>query len=128
MTRRVAMVASGSFPLSTELGAQIVEVIRGYEDAVFLTRGSGETERFIAHVCLALDRRCFAFRGYGGGDNFARDDELVAAADEVIAFLDPGVLEGPRTGAKGVIDRALRAGKKVRAAAPVEGNLVWEDA
>ncbi len=128
MSRKIAMIASTSFPLVTEIGAQIVDVIREYDDAVFLTRGSGETERFISHVCLTLDKRCFKFIGHGGGDNFSRDDELVAAADEVVAFLDPNVLETPFTGTKGVIDRALRAGKPVRAATPVEGNLVWVDA
>lgn len=125
MTRKVAMVASGSFPFSTAIGAQIVDVIREYPDAVFLTRGSGETERFIGHACLTLGQRCFTFRGDGGGENFARDDELVRACDELVAFLDASVLEAPFTGTKGVVDRALRAGKKVRAATTVDGTLVW---
>lgn len=128
MTRKIAVVGSGTFPLTCEVGAQVVDVIRGYEDAVFITRGSGPFEKFVGHVCLTLGVRCFEMKGGGGGDNFVRDAELVMACDELVAFIDPAVLDKPHGGTQMVIERALSAGRKVRAATAVEGNLVWEEA
>jgi hypothetical protein len=125
MTRKVGICGSGTFPLTTPVGAQVVDCLREFgEDTLFLTRGSGPFELFVSTVALALGRRCFAYKG-SGRDNWERDAELVADADEVIAFLDPALLEA-RTGTAHVIECALAAGKPCRVATVAAGELVWE--
>lgn len=124
MTRKVAVIGSTSFPLTTAIGAQVVDAIRGYEDAALLTRGSGPFEAFVANVAIAIGLRCFAFKG-SGIDNWKRDRELATAADEVLAFLDPDQLENEKSGTAHVLELALAAGKPVRAATVVDGTLVW---
>jgi hypothetical protein len=127
MTRKVGICGSGTFPLTTPVAAQVVDCLREFgEDTLFLTRGSGPFELFVSTVALALGRRCFAYKG-SGRDNWERDAELVADADEVIAFLDPALLEA-RTGTAHVIECALAAGKPCRVATVAAGELVWEAA
>ena len=126
MTRKVAVIGNETFPLNVEIGTQVVDVLKSYgEDVVFLTRNAQGFEQFVATAALALGRRCFTYPGRGSGDNLARDAELVADADEVVAFLNPATLDNPRSGAALVLDRALAAGKPVRAATTVHGMLVW---
>lgn len=127
--KKIAVIGSSTFPLSTPIGAQVVEVLREYgSDTLILTRNA-ETgfDHFVAAVAIALGQRCMSFKGAGRSDNFVRDAELVEACDEMVAFIDPAALDAPHRGTAMVIERALTAGKKVRAATPVEGNLVWAD-
>lgn len=129
MTRKVALIGSRSFPLTTPVGAQVVDTMREYgTDVVFLTRGSAGFDQYAAAVAVTLGLRCFAYPGHGGVDNFVRDAELVADCDEMVAFLDPDVLDKPYTGTAMVIERALAAGKPVRVATTVNDSLVWADA
>lgn len=126
--KKVCVVGSTTFPLTAPVGAQIVDVLRAYgPEAVFLTRNA-ETgfDRFVATVALALGNRCFAFEAGGGGDVFRRDGEMVMAADELIAFVDPDQLHASKYGTAGVIERALVAGKPTRVATVAREALVWE--
>lgn len=125
--KKVAVIGSTTFPLTASLGTEIVNTLRSFGECVILTRGAGEFERFIAVAAIALGLRCFAMPGQGGSLNFVRDAELVEACDEMVAFIDPAALDAPHRGTAMVIERALTAGKRVRAATSVEGNLVWAD-
>ncbi len=131
MTRKIGVVASTTFPLSTAVGAEVVDCLRAYgPDTLFLTRGAGPFEQFVATAALVLGARCFAYPGEGGRANLERDDALVADCEELVAFLDRKALEAGATlyGTAGVIERALAAGKPVKAATAVEGALVWANA
>lgn len=130
MTRKVAIVGSTTFPLTAPLATQVVDVLRGLgSDAVILTRnGDCGFDKFLQSAALTLGLRCFSYRGDGGYDNARRDGDLVADADELVAFIDPDQLEVTRHGTAGMVERALSAGKPVRAATAVENNLVWADA
>lgn len=126
MTRKVGVIGSTTFPLSPGVGAQVVDVLRGLDGAVILTRGSGPFETFLSHAALVLGLRCFAFKG-SGRDNWQRDVELIEACDELLAFFAPDTLDDPTTGTAHVVEVALAAGRPVRAASVVNGNLVWAD-
>jgi hypothetical protein len=128
VTRKIGVVASSTFPLSTAVGAEVVDCLRAFgPDTLFLTRGAGPFEQFIATAALVLGARCFTYPGEGGRANLDRDDALVADCEELVAFLDQRALEtGPTLyGTTGVIERALRAGRPVRAATAIDGALVW---
>ena len=124
MTRKVAICGSSSFPLDAAVGAQVVDTILGFgEDVLILTRGAGAFDAFVSTVALVLGRRCFNYPG--SSSNWQRDIELAFDANELVAFLDPAVLDNPKTGTAHLIECALAAGKPVRVATPVEGTLVW---
>lgn len=128
MTHKVAVVGNTSFDPPMPIKAEIAEMLRSYgEDVVFLTRGpSGELERFVAAVAITLGRRCFAYPGKGGSDNFARDQELVDDCDELVAFFDPASLDqGAKSGTARVVALAQTAGKPVKAASVAGQELVW---
>lgn len=128
MTRKIAIIGSTTFPLSVAIGRQVVDVMAEYgEDVVFLTRGAEGFDKFVETAALVMGRRCFAFHGGGGADNFVRDGELAVACDEMVAFFDPAALDAPYGGTGMVAERALSAGKKVRAATAVGESLVWAD-
>jgi hypothetical protein len=125
VTRKVSVVGSRTFPLTGPIGAQIVDTLRELgPDALVLTRGAGPFEQFISTVSLALGLRCFQYVGHGR-DNWERDTELVADADEVVAFVDPALLD-TKSGTAHVIECALAAGKPVKVATVVGDTLVWE--
>jgi hypothetical protein len=126
MSRRVAVVGSTSFQITTPIGAQIVDLIRHMgEDVVLLTRGTGEVEHFIATIAPLLDLRCFSYPSQGGADNWIRDVELVRDADEVIAIVSRADLEGKKeTGTLHVIEKALDQGRATRLYTEVDGSLV----
>lgn len=129
MTRKIAVIGSSTFPLTTPVGAQVVDVMRAYgPEAVFLTRNATSPfEKFVANVALAIGNRCLSYQASGGGDNYVRDGHLATDCDEMIAFVDPRALDAPQRGTAMVIERALSAGKPVRAATVVQGNLVWAE-
>ena len=131
MTRKVAVVGSTSFPINAVICAQIVDVIRGFEgEVLFLTRGrTTGLDAFIAIASIGLGHRCFGYPGKGGGDNLARDQELVDDCDEMLAFFDPASLEYQRqTGTAMIVQRALASNKPVRVATvAAQAVLVWAD-
>lgn len=122
--RKVVVVGNHTFPIDASTGAQIVDVMRSFEEPVFLTRGSPGVDRFVMHAAIVLGRPAFTYPATGGRDNLDRDRELVADGDCVIAFLDPETMDA-RTGTQNVIEAALSARKPTRAYTLVEGLLVW---
>lgn len=122
--RKVAIVGNESFPVDANIGTQVVEIMRTFEEPVFLIRGVSGIEQFVAHAAIVLGRPVFKYPALGGGDNFERNRDLVGDADVVLAFLDPGTLD-VETGAQHVIEAALSARKPTRAYTLVEGRLVW---
>lgn len=127
MTRKIAVAASTTFELTPALGAQIVDAMLEYgEDAVFLTRGKVVGfDAFIAACAIGLGRRCFGYPG--GRENWARDEEMAADCDLLLAFMDPGQLDNTKSGTGHLIECVLAAGKPVRAATVVNDNLVWAE-
>jgi len=126
MSRKVAVVGSTSFEITTPIGAQIVDLVRHLGDVLLLTRGTGEVEHFIATIAPLLDLRCFAYPAQGGADNWIRDVELVRDADEVIAIVSRADLEAKReTGTLHVVEKALDQEKPVRMYTEVAGSLVY---
>lgn len=113
-----------SFPVDANIGTQIVNVLREFEEPVILTRGCQGVERFVEHAAIVLGFPAFRYPARGGVDNFERNRDLVRDADVVLAFLDPDTLD-VETGAQHVIEAALSAHKPTRAYTLVEGRLVW---
>ena len=127
MTRKVGVVGSRTFPLSTAVATEIVDMIRGFgDDTAILLRGTQGVEEFIAHAALILGLRCFRYPGGGGASNYLRDDELARDADELIAFLDPDALDA-KSGTAHVLERALAHKRPVRVATVVNEMLVWAE-
>lgn len=122
--KRVGVVGNTSFPVDANIGTQIVEIMQGFTEPVFLTRGCQGVERFVEHAAIVLGRPAFRYPGLGGADNFNRNSDLVGDADCIIAFLDPDSLD-VETGAGHVIEASLSAHKPVRAYTLVDGRLVW---
>lgn len=126
MTRKIAIVGSHNFPLDAVTGAEIVDCMREYgPDTLFLTRGAQSVDRFVATVAVAIGVRCFVYPGRGGGDNFARDSELAADCDELVAFVSPEALADTKSGTARLMEKVLNLGKPVRAATVAAGTLVW---
>lgn len=127
--RRVLVCGSTSFPLTPELGAQIVDEMRALGDVIFLTRtAKAGFDRFVAGVASALGRPCIQFIG-SGRDNFERDVQMVEAADEVLLFFDPAQLDiAADTGTQHVAEVALTKRKPVRAWSAHDSQLIFAGA
>jgi len=128
MPRKIAVVGSTKFEVTTPIGAQIVDLLRSLgEDVALLIRGTGEVERFVSTVAPLLDLRCFAYPAQGGSDNWLRDVELVRDADEVIAIVAHADLENSRheSGTLHVVEKALDQGKPTRLFTDIDGAIVY---
>jgi hypothetical protein len=125
--KKVAVCGSTNFPLKTEIGAQIVDIIRGLPaNAVLLTRGNNDFDRFIATVALPLERHCFTYPSQGQADNWQRDVDLARDADSGIAFVSLPDLEAKKmTGTLHVVEKLLDQGKPVTMYTEMDGALVW---
>jgi hypothetical protein len=124
--RRVAVCGSRSFPLTTEVAAQVVELLRSYPaGTVFLTRGSAGFDEFVLAVCGLLELPCEALPSAGGSANWDRDVAMVRAADEVVVFLDPDTLTDENTGTAHVLAKALDQRKKAMAYSASGDRLVY---
>ena len=126
-TRKVCVVGSTRFPMTAGIGAQVVDELRGLGDVAILTRGTGEFETFLMHVCPLLELRCLTYPSTGGPDNWRRDVELVHDADEVLAYVSPRDLEkhDRMTGTLHIVDKALDQKKPVRMFTEVDGRIVY---
>lgn len=126
MTRKVGVAGNSTFPISAEVGAEIVDVLLAFgDDAVFLTRGSPGFDTFIVGVAPLIGRRCFTYPSKGGADNFLRDIELVRDADEMLVFFAPGQLEDYDSGTAHILEKALDNHKPTKAYSIVNGSLIW---
>lgn len=125
-TRRVAVVGSRSFPITPEVGAEIVDLLRAYpEGTVFLTRGSPGFDTFLMAVCPIIGYTALAYPSKGGADNFLRDVQLVKDADEVLVFFDPDSLDNQNTGTAHIAEKALDQKKPTRAYSVAGRSLVY---
>lgn len=124
--KRVAVVGSRSFPITPEVGAEIVDILRTYpEGTVFLTRGSPGFDTFLMAVCPIIGYTALAYPSKGGADNFLRDVQLVKDADEVLVFLDPNSLDNTNTGTAHVLEKSLDQKKKTVAYSVAGRSLVF---
>ncbi len=127
MGRRIAVIGNSSFPLGPAVGAEIVDILRSFgEGAVVLTRLRPPFDVFVAHACMILGIACLTYDAEGGPSNIERDSILVRDCTEMHAFFDLGEFEqGAESGTGWLVEKALAAGKPVKAYASLEGNLIF---
>jgi hypothetical protein len=130
MTKRkakvVAVAGSRSFPLTPEVGAAVVDMLRAYpQGTLFLTRGSEGFDTFVVRACEMLELPVEVRGSQGGRDNYLRDVEMVRDATEVLVFLDPGSLHDERTGTSHILDKSLDQKKPVTAYSVAGNALVY---
>jgi hypothetical protein len=124
--KRIAIVGSHSFPLTPEVGAEIVDVMRRYPDGtVFLTRGSAGFDTFICAVGPIIGAPVLTYASEGGSKNWDRDVKMVKDADEVLCFFDPDTLHDENTGTAHVATKALDQKKKTMAYTVANRRLVY---
>lgn len=129
MSRRkqtVCVVGSRSFPITVEIGAEVVDLLRAYPDGTrFVTRGSEGFDRFVLRVAEVIGLHVDVYPSAGGSTNFDRDVAIVRDADEVLVFLDPRTLHRTDTGTSHVLEKALDQRKKVAAYTVGGDHLVF---
>ena len=124
--KHVAVIGSTSFPLTPEVGAEVVDILREYpEDTVFLTRGSAGFDTFVCAVGPIIGRAVLTYPSPGGSKNWDRDVAMVKASDIVLAFFDPATLHNENTGTAHVVAKALDQRKKVAAYTVAGRHLVY---
>ena len=124
--RKVAVVGSSSFPITPEVGAEVVDVLRTYpEGTVFLTRGSAGFDTFLMAVCPIIGYTALAYPSPGGSKNWDRDVALVKDADEVLCFFDPATMHDENSGTAHVATKALDQKKKTLAYTVANRHLVY---
>lgn len=124
--RKLAIIGNGDFPITPEVGAEIVEIIRSYgENVILLTRGRGSVDQFIAGVAPIIGLRCFLYPSRGGADNWNRDVELASDADEILAFFHPDALPDYSSGTAHLVEKALDKKRKVHAYSVTDRHLVY---
>ena len=124
--RRVVVAGSSSFPLTPEVGGEVVEILRGYpEETVFLTRGSPGFDTFIVRATAIIQRPCVRYPSLGGSKNWDRDVAMVREADEVLVFFDPETLHDENTGTAHIAAKGLDQKKKVMAYSVAGNRLVY---
>ena len=124
--RRIVMVGSSTFPISPEIGAEVVDLMRAYpEGTVILTRGTGVFDVFVATVGPAIGYPVLTYPSPGGSKNWDRDIAMVKDADEVLCFLDPNTLQDQNTGTAHVLAKGLDQKKPCRAYSVADRHLVY---
>ena len=124
--RRVVVAGSSSFPLTPEVGGEVVEILRGYpEETVFLTRGSPGFDTFIVRATAIIQRPCVRYPSLGGSKNWDRDVQIVRDADEVLIFFDPDSLHDLNTGTAHIAEKALDQKRKTTAYTIAANHLVY---
>jgi hypothetical protein len=124
--KRIVVVGSRSFPITPEVGAEIVDVLRSYPaDTVFLTRGSAGFDTFLMAVGDILDLAVQACPAKGGSTNFDRDVAMVRESDEVLVFIDPDSLHNQNTGTAHIAEKALDQKKPTKAWTVAANHLVY---
>lgn len=122
----VAIVGSTRFPLSPEVGSEVIDLMREFPDGtVFLTRGSAGFDTFVVTVCEMLGLPLRPYPSEGGSKNWDRDVKIVKDADEVLVFLDPATLDDQNTGTAHILAKALDQKKKTRAFSEAHQHLVF---
>lgn len=126
MERRIAVVGSTSFPITPEIGAEVVDVLREFpQGTTFLTRGSPGFDHFIRRVGEVAGLSVVVYPARGGSSNWDRDVALVRDATEVLAFLDPATLSDSNTGTAHIVEKALDQRKPTRAWTVADNHLVF---
>lgn len=123
--RIVVVVGSSTFPITPELGAEVVDMLRTYpiDSTVFVTRGSVGFDQFICGVGPIIGYPVLV--APSEGNNWQRDVDMVKEADEVLAFFDPETIGDERTGTAHVVTKALDQKKPVRAYTAADRHLVY---
>ena len=122
----VAVCGSRSFPLTPQVGAAVVDLLRAYpEGTLFLTRGSEGFDQFVLRACDILGLPCEERRSAGGGDNFKRDAEMALECGELLAFLDPRTLDREGTGTAHIVEKFLDKKRRVQAYSAAGDALVY---
>lgn len=125
MSRKVAVVGNTAFPLDAAVGAQIVDLLRGFQDSTILTRKRPTFDVFIQHCAIILGVRCLTYDAEGGSSNIERDSALIRDATELHAFLCLDDFEqGRESGTEWLVQKGLSAGLPVYAYASIDGALV----
>lgn len=130
MSRRkrpvICVVGSRSFPLTPEVGAEVVDLLRAYPEGTrFLTRGSEGFDQFVLGACGILGLPVETRPSQGGADNFARDAQLALECDELVAFLDPATIHREDTGTAHTVEKFLDKRRRTRAYSVAAGRLVY---
>lgn len=124
--RRVVVVGSTTFPITPELGAEVVDILRGYpEGTVFLTRTTPGFDRFVSKATEILGYPCVVYASAGGAHNWLRDVALAKDGDELLAFLDPDTISRADTGTAHVVEKMLDKKKPVQSWTVAHGKLVF---
>ena len=124
--RKVCVIGNRSFPLTPEIGSEVVDILRTYPpQTTFLTRGSDGFDTFILRACEVIELPVIPYPAAGGSTNFDRDVQIVKDADEVLVFLDPATLDDENTGTAHVLSKALDQRKKVAAYSVSHNHLVY---
>ncbi len=130
MSRRrrkvVAVCGSRSFPLTPQVGAAVVDLLRAYpEGTLFLTRGSEGFDQFVLRACDILGLPVEVRDAEGGASNWLRDVALVRESSEVLVFLDPSTMTDESTGTSHVLAKALDQKRKTQAYSASGDTLVY---
>jgi hypothetical protein len=124
--RVVAVAGSRSFPLTPEVGAQVVDLLRAFpQGTLFLTRGSEGFDQFVLGACDILGLPVEMRRSAGGGDNFKRDAEMALECGELLAFLDPRTVPDENTGTAHLIEKFLDKRRRVQSYSAHGDTLVY---
>jgi hypothetical protein len=115
---RVAIVGSRDYP---DLD-QVVQFVRGLpSDTVVVSGGARGVDRTAEQTARACGLRTLIFPAdwtrHGKRAGFLRNDQILAAAEEVVAFWD-----GRSPGTADTIRKARRAGKRVKVFGPHSGS------
>ncbi len=122
----VAVVGSSSFPLTPELGSEVVDLLRSYAPGTtFLTREKPYFDQFVYRAMAILGYTVVAYPSLGGPGNWDRDVALVHDADELVAFFDPATLDDMNTGTAHLVEKGLDKRKKVRAYTVANDHIVF---
>ena len=107
--RRLAVIGSRDFP---RFDMARWHVSRLPDDTIIVSGGARGVDQVAVEAAVdrGLDVEVYLpdYGRYGRGAPLVRNDEIVEACDEVLAFWD-----GESRGTKYTIDRAVRAGKPV---------------
>lgn len=124
--RKVAIVGNQSFPLTVEIGRQIVDLIRELgPNVVIFTRGSEGLDDFVYRACGIMEIECVLCPSAGGKFNWLRDAEMSRECDELLAFLDPKTLHDENTGTSHLVSKFLDKRRRVRAFSASGDRLVY---
>lgn len=125
-TSRICVVGSESFPLTPEIGGQIIDELRRLDPEVILTRGAKGFDTFLHRAASLIGIPVVLFPTSRERDNWSRDVEMVGAADQVLGFVSPDSLAVEKmSGTQHCLEIGLNRKIPVKAFTEVDGRLVW---